>query len=458
MTGKKEMKNVFDQHVEEKSFNGHDSREVKGISKKRPVARLSPSCGAADTNIHPKSGSSWPSVSSSVRKRRAPDSSEPIMEGISYQVLHCHRMEKIRKEVIPEVVVLDDDIDEDTEGIGEGGEIPADEAIPIEPKSVVESPDVLGKWIPIGDLEAPEGSTGARETTKPVNMNAITPSRGEAARVLDSEASPSHPTPRGVMVDIPTGVDLLSDLPTAAQILGSFLGPEGRIKLEVSDLENSLSQLVASILQSHLLATATLKKEKGQMVELTTLSGDVERLRAEAGEIRSINARLQADNEMLLAIRASLAQRLEESQREQEELEVEVSSLTQVNRNLQVEVYLKEGEQAHLFSVNEVLRDKVSQLEDDKARLETRSNEFQARRKADKYVAALDRNWVTLKNQVDTLHAIRSGDLDLPQAIAKAEEAADASKQVLEQALFENDEEHSECEGSVGLSSDEDAL
>ncbi|KAJ8557112.1 hypothetical protein K7X08_002737 [Anisodus acutangulus] len=284
------------------------------------------------------------------------------MEGISSRLLHRHRIKEFQREVIP-----------------------------IEPMSVLESPDVLEKWIPIGDLEAPEVSTGARETTYQVNMIAISPTRGEAAGVLDSEASPSNPTPRGVMVDIPARVNLCTDLPVAAQILGSFLGPVGRIKLEVSDLENSLSQLVASILQSHLLllATTTLKKAKDQTVELRALSSDVERLRAEAGKIRSTKARLRADNEMLLAVRASLAQRLEEIQREQEEREVELSSLTEVNKNL------KAGEQANLSLVNEALREKLAQLKADRARLEAQSNELRGRRKADKYVADLDRNWVS---------------------------------------------------------------
>ncbi|KAK4366539.1 hypothetical protein RND71_014419 [Anisodus tanguticus] len=343
------------------------------------------------------------------------------MEGISSRLLHRRRIKEFQREVIPKMVVLEDYVEEGAERIEEGGEIPAAEVNPIEPVSVLESPDVLEKWIPIGDLEAPEVSTGARETTYQVNMIAISPTRGEAAGVLDSEASPSNPTPRGVMVDIPARVNLCTDLPVAAQILGSFLGPVGRIKLEVSDLENSLSQLVASILQSHLLllATTTLKKAKDQTVE---------RLRAEAGKIRSTMARLRADNEMLLAIRASLAQRLEEIQREQEEREVELSSLTEVNKNL------KAGEQTNLSLVNEALREKLAQLKADRARLEAQSNELRARRKADKYVADLDRNW----------------------AIAEAEAAGDAVEQVLEQALFEYEEEDSECKGSVGLSGEED--
>ncbi|KAJ8547720.1 hypothetical protein K7X08_011306 [Anisodus acutangulus] len=75
---------------------------------------------------------------------------------------------------------------------------------------------------------------------------------------------PSNPTPHLVVVDIPARVDLLSDLSVVAQLLRNFLKPEGQMKREACDLENSLFEHASSIHQSHLIATTNMRKVKEQ--------------------------------------------------------------------------------------------------------------------------------------------------------------------------------------------------
>lgn len=181
-------------------------------------------------------------------------------------------------------------------------------------------------------------------------------------------------------------------------------------------------------------------------------SGDVEHLKFEAGvlqteisELRSKNAGLQDDNEILQVTKATLSQRLQEIRQEQERRGVEFSLLTKANKELQEKVAQLEADLA-------LVRDKD---ETERARLEAKVKALRMRRNADKYSAELDRNWVVLKTRVDTLHEIQNNNLDLPLAVAEAEAAAKSARGSLEQVLSGNGEDGPESDDSMGLSDDQ---
>ncbi|MCD7471238.1 hypothetical protein HAX54_011556 [Datura stramonium] len=247
------------------------------------------------------------------------------------------------------------------------------------------------------------------------------------ACVPDFEAGVSNPMSRRVVVNIPTGVNLLSDFSMAAQLFESLLGPEEKARLEEHDLENSFTQLITSILQSHLFAITSRRKASDQTDKLMAHSGDVERLKsemsvlqAEVSELRSRNAGIEAD-------RTSLAQQLKAVKREQKERKVALSDLTTANNALQEKVAQLETDLALA----------VELCDKDKARLEDKLN-------ADRHAAELDRNWVAVQTRVDTLHEIRDNEkFHIHLAVAEAEAEAEAAREALEQSLSENEEDDS---------------
>lgn len=94
------------------------------------------------------------------------------------------------------------------------------------------------------------GSSNDQVMAGLVSMSPISSSKG-APCVLNFEVGPSNPTPRQVVVDIPAGVDLLSDYSMAAKLARSLLGPEEKARLEKHYLEISCTN-------NHLICMITL--------------------------------------------------------------------------------------------------------------------------------------------------------------------------------------------------------
>ncbi|KAF3615186.1 hypothetical protein FXO38_35254 [Capsicum annuum] len=194
--------------------------------------------------------------------------------------------------------------------------------------------------------------------------------------------------------------------------------------------------------KTHQFAIATREKASNQTQKLLSHSGNVEHLKstvgvlqAEASELRSKNAGLQAENEKL--------------QVWQMELHGKLSSMENVR--------------AYFYSRNHALQERVANLEADlaelraknemdRAQLQTKLNALRVRCSNDRNVAELDSCWVSLQTRLDTLLEIQDGDLDLPMAVAEAEAAANAAREALEQALSEN---VSDSDDPIGLSDDE---
>ncbi|MCD7471237.1 hypothetical protein HAX54_011555 [Datura stramonium] len=354
--------------------------------KIKPIVRPPPSFEAAATNIQSiaagvassrRRGLSPCAASDSTKRRRVPNLTKPGAEGSSSRLSQLRRVER----TMPEVVEVEDDIEERE------------------------------------DENYPTGEEEGQEDKSP-------------ACITDFKAGVSNPTSRQVAVDIPTGVDLLSDFSMAAQLFENLLGPEEKVRLEQHELENSITQLITSILQSHRVAIASQRKASDQTDKLMTYSGDVERMKSAMSVLQAEVSELRSRNAGIEAARTSLAQQLKEIQREQKVREEALSDLTTANNALQEKVAQLEAD----LALAGVVRHKN---EMDKERLEATLN-------ADRHGAKLDRNWVAVQTPVNTLHEIRDNEnFQLSLAVAETEATANAARKDLERALSGNEEDDS---------------
>ncbi|KAM3202043.1 hypothetical protein P3L10_029667 [Capsicum annuum] len=354
-----------------------------GFFIEKPVARLPTTCGA---NFEREL--SHYATPDSTKRRRVPDLTKPDVEVISSHLLRHQRG------TIESLTVL--------------------------------KPSAFRAWVPTGGLETFGVSSSDQEIMEPANI----------------PGCDMNPPCRRVVVDIHPGVDLLNDFSMATKLFEAFLGPEEKARLGEQDLKSLFTQLITSIQQTHQFAIATREKASNQTQKLLSHSGNVEHLKstvgvlqAEASELRSKNAGLQAENEKL--------------QVWQMELHGKLSSMENVR--------------AYFYSRNHALQERVANLEADlaelraknemdRAQLQTKLNALRVRCSNDRNVAELDSCWVSLQTRLDTLLEIQDGDLDLPMAVAEAEAAANAAREALEQALSEN---VSDSDDPIGLSDDE---